>query len=88
MNQRTTLRVARPTAHLEEVVRFYTKGLGLSQLAAFENHEGFDGVMLGMPGASHHLEFTREQGHVAGLAPTQEHLLVFPAVPRWVESVP
>jgi hypothetical protein len=47
----TTLRVARPTDRLEEVVRFYTIGLGLNVLGSFENHEGFDGVMVGVPGA-------------------------------------
>jgi catechol 2,3-dioxygenase-like lactoylglutathione lyase family enzyme len=89
MNEGTTLRVARPTQHLEEVVRFYTEGLGLRRLAAFENHEGFDGVMLGVPGAPYHLEFTRERGHVANLAPTQEHLLVFylPDEQEWREAV-
>ena len=45
----TTLRVARPTDRLEDVVRFYTIGLGLHVLGSFENHEGFDGVMVGIP---------------------------------------
>ena len=46
-------------------------------LGSFENHEGFDGVMLGIPGAAYHLEFTRKRGHLAGRAPTQDNLLVF-----------
>ena len=77
MNKQTVLRVARPTDHLEEVVRFYTEGIGLSILGSFEDHEGFDGVMLGLPGAAYHLEFTRKHGHRAGRAPTQDNLLVF-----------
>lgn len=77
MERGTTLRVARPTDHLEEVVRFYADGLGLSRLGGFEDHDGFDGVMLGAPGAGYHLEFTRKRGHVAGPAPTQDNLLVF-----------
>jgi catechol 2,3-dioxygenase-like lactoylglutathione lyase family enzyme len=77
MNKQTVLRVARPTDHLEEVVRFYTEGIGLSVLGSFEDHEGFDGVMLGLPGAPYHLEFTRKHGHSAGWAPTQDNLLVF-----------
>ena len=71
------LRVARPTDHLEEVVRFYTDGLGFSRLDSFEDHDGFDGVMVGNPGAPYHLEFTRKHGHAAGRAPTQDNLLVF-----------
>jgi len=77
MTKETVLRVARPTDLLDEVIRFYTEGIGLMVLGSFEDHEGFDGVMLGVPGASYHLEFTRKRGHAAGRAPTQENLLVF-----------
>lgn len=77
MNKQTVLRVARPTDHLAEVVRFYTEGIGLSILGSFEDHEGFDGVMIGLPGADYHLEFTRKHGHAAGRAPTQDNLVVF-----------
>ena len=89
MNRKTTLRVARATDHLDEVVRFYVAGLGLEKLDAFENHDGLDGVMIGVPGASHHLEFTRWHGHRAGHAPTQENLLVFyvPEEREWRAAV-
>ena len=85
----TKLRVARPTDHLEEVVRFYTEGLGLSRLDSFEDHEGFDGVMVGIPGSAHHLEFTRKRGHEAGFAPTTDNLLVFyiPDAGEWQGAV-
>jgi catechol 2,3-dioxygenase-like lactoylglutathione lyase family enzyme len=73
----TKLRVARPTDRLDEVVRFYTEGVGLEVLASFEDHDGFDGVMLGVPGAPYHLEFTRKRDHSAGRAPTEDNLLVF-----------
>ena len=71
------VRVARPTDRLEEVVRFYRDGLGLRVLGSFAGHAGYDGVMLGLPGALYHLEFTR---HAAGSpcpAPTRDNLLVF-----------
>ncbi|WP_188908143.1 VOC family protein [Aureimonas endophytica] len=71
------LRVARPTDGLTALIRFYCDGLGLSILFQFEDHEGFDGVMLGSPRAPYHFEFTRAHGHVAGRAPTRENLLVF-----------
>ncbi len=71
------LRVARPTDKMEEIVRFYRDGLGLQELGRFENHEGFDGVMLGAPHVMYHLEFTHCRGHIAGTAPTQDNLLVF-----------
>ena len=71
------LRVARPTDDLAAVVRFYRDALGFEVLAEFRDHDGFDGVMLGHPGAGYHLEFTRKAGHPAGRAPTPDHLLVF-----------
>ena|ERR1044071_8482218 len=77
MKSGTHLRVARPTDRLEEVLRFYRDGLGLQVLGSFDNHEGFDGVMVGLPDESYHLEFTRKQGHQVGRAPTQDNLLVF-----------
>ena len=71
------VRVARPTDKLDEVLRFYTDGLGLQILDRFEHHEGFSGVMVGIPGEPYHLEFTHQQGHLVGRAPTQDHLIVF-----------
>lgn len=89
MNKNVTLRVARPTDQLDEVVRFYTDGLGLRVLFSFEDHDGFDGVMLGHPDAPYHLEFTRKRGHTAGRAPTADNLLVFylPDSSHWEQAV-
>ena len=50
MKSPTVLRVARPTNDLDAVVGFYRDGLGLQELYRFENHAGFDGVMLGRRG--------------------------------------
>lgn len=62
MRSGITLRVARPTDQLESVVRFYRDGLGLEELGAFRDHDGFDGVMLGVRGEPYHLEFTCQPG--------------------------
>lgn len=70
------LRVARPTDNLEAVVAFYREGLGFERLDGFTDHDGFDGVMLGISGAPYHLEMTHRAGHVAGRAPTEDNLLV------------
>jgi catechol 2,3-dioxygenase-like lactoylglutathione lyase family enzyme len=75
--EKAHLRVARPTDNLPEVVRFYRDGLGFEVVGSFEDHEGFDGVMLGHAGLAYHLEFTRQRGHRVGRAPTRENLLVF-----------
>jgi catechol 2,3-dioxygenase-like lactoylglutathione lyase family enzyme len=83
------LRVARPTDNLEALLRFYEKGLGFRVLYRFEDHDGFDGVMLGRPGAPYHFEFTKKRGHTAGRAPTADNLLVFylPDAGDWKEAV-
>ncbi len=83
------LRVARPTNNLAALLRFYRDGLRLRQLAAFTAHNGFDGVMLGHPRASYHLEFTHQPGHVVGRAPTPDNLLVFylPDAAEWQAAV-
>ena len=83
------LRVARPTDRLTEVVHFYTEGLGLQILDRFDNHEGFDGVMVGIPGEVYHFEFTHHRGHTVGEAPTQDNLIVFylPNQLEWQQAV-
>lgn len=70
------IRIARPTDKLEEVVRFYREGLGLKVLGSFSGHEGYDGVMLGLPDAGVHLEFTRHAAGSPGQAPSRDNLLV------------
>ena len=63
--------------------------MGLTEIGSFQDHEGFDGVMLELPGASYHLEFTRQRGHIAGRAPTHENLLVFylPSREEWQATI-
>lgn len=89
INKDVTLRVARPTDRLDEVVRFYSQGLGLPVLGSFQDHAGFDGTILGCPGAAYHLEFTHKRGHEVGRAPTEDNLLVFylPDSRQWQESI-
>ncbi len=71
------LRVARATDHMDEIVRFYSEGLGFEIIGSFRDHDGFDGVMLGHRDSGYHLEFTKRHGHAAGRAPGPENLLVF-----------
>jgi uncharacterized glyoxalase superfamily protein PhnB len=83
------MRVARPSDDLDGVVKFYCEGLGFTVLGSFQDHEGFDGVMVGHPGQQYHLEFTRKRGHAAGRAPTQDNLLVLylPDHDEWTAAV-
>lgn len=79
------LRVARPVRDLARTRAMWMKGLGLHELGAFADHDGFDGVMLGKPGAGWHLEFTVCRAHPVAPAPTAEDLVVLyvPGASAW-----
>ena len=84
-----TLRIARATGRLSEITAFYVDGLGFEVLATFDDHVGFDGVILGSRNAPYHLEFTHERGSPAPPVPHPETLLVFylPDADAWREAV-
>ena len=88
MKPGVTIRVARPTDNLAAIAEMYAAGLEFTVLAQFQDHAGFDGVILGHPTQPYHLEFTAQRGHRVGQAPTKDHLLVFyiPDREEWEES--
>jgi len=88
VNKSSVLRIARPTDNLLKIASMYEKGLGFTRLSAFEDHAGFDGVILGHPQNAYHLEFTQHQGTTVGKAPSQDHLLVFyvPDLQEWQDA--
>lgn len=57
-----TLRVARPTGRLVELIHFYCDRLGLQVLGLFMDYAEFDGIMVGHLHAPYHLEFTHHRG--------------------------
>ena len=69
------LRVARHTERLDALVRFYRDGLGLTELGGFNDHDGYEGVFLEVPGTGAHLELTAGGVH-GGPVPHPESLLV------------
>jgi catechol 2,3-dioxygenase-like lactoylglutathione lyase family enzyme len=70
-------RIARPTDQLEKILEFYRDGIGLEVVGSFEKHNGYDGVMLGLPDVRYHLEFTQYENGSPCPAPTEDSLLVF-----------
>lgn len=52
------LRIARHTTNLKSLILFYTTFLNLEVLGSFKDHDGYDGVFLGIPSENWHLEFT------------------------------
>lgn len=70
-------RVARPTNQLDKITNFYQHGLGLEVIRSFQDHNGYEGVILGTPNAPYHLEFTQHKDGRPCPAPTKDNLLVF-----------
>ncbi len=56
--------------------QFYNDILGMKIIGKFEDHLGYDGVMLGMPDKTYHLEFTQQAEKFPLPEPTKENLLV------------
>jgi hypothetical protein len=63
----------------------YCRGLGLHVVGRFENHDGFDGVVVGVEDASYHFELTHCRTYPIAAAPTPEDLVVLymPAAAEW-----
>jgi len=72
-----TLRAARPCSDLAAARRFYVDALGLSVLAQFEGHAGFDGLVVGERGAHWHLELVHEAGRVVARASPEDLLVLY-----------
>jgi catechol 2,3-dioxygenase-like lactoylglutathione lyase family enzyme len=79
------LRIARPVRDLARTVDMYRRGLGLRIVGSFQEHDGFDGVMLGAVDSDYHFEFTCCRAHPIVPAPTAEDLVVLylPAEADW-----
>ncbi|MGC4990514.1 VOC family protein [Nocardia salmonicida] len=70
------VRFARPTARLDDVIAFYRDDLGLAVLAQWYDHDGYDGVVFGLPGAGVQLEITQHGAPPVIPPPHPENQLV------------
>jgi catechol 2,3-dioxygenase-like lactoylglutathione lyase family enzyme len=71
------VRFARPTARLAQCLHFYRDVLGLAVLAEFRGHSGYDGVILGLPGNTVHLELTQRTVDAHIPEPSPENQVAF-----------
>jgi catechol 2,3-dioxygenase-like lactoylglutathione lyase family enzyme len=70
------IRVARPTRGLERVCAFYRDAVGLPVLSSFADHDGYSGVILGIPDATHQLELVRH-AEVEPSPTTEDQLVLY-----------
>ncbi|HBT52883.1 VOC family protein [Erwinia persicina] len=84
----THMRIARPVTNLERSFLMYSQGLGLHKIAEFNDHHGFNGVMLGREDLDWHIEFTFCHHHSVHPLHTEEDLLVlyYPDKDEWIHA--
>ena len=71
-----SVRFARPVSDLQRSASMYVEALGFQEIDRFEDHEGFDGIILSRPLENWHIEFTYCRQHPVRPTPTPEDLLV------------
>jgi hypothetical protein len=88
ITKETKIRIALPTDNLAIISQMYIDGLGFKLLGSFEDHNGFDGAIIGHEQHLCHLEFTHHRRTAVGKVPTQDNLLVFylPDEVAWQKS--
>lgn len=69
------MRTTRPTADIGKARHFYEHSVGLPVLWSFVDHDGFDGIILGVPDERAQLELVRAPHEVIP-TPTHEDALV------------
>lgn len=77
MEMKCHLRIARPVSNLARTIEMYRNGLDLKIVGRFDDHEGFDGAMLGQDEMQYHFEFTYSRAHPVAPSPTKEDLVIF-----------
>jgi hypothetical protein len=66
------LRITRPTNNKAALLKSFPTGLGFKSISSFNAHAALDSIILGDEGGCYRLG-----DHEAGLAPTQDDLMVF-----------
>lgn len=71
------MRIVRPTTKFNQVIDFYTRGLGLKIINSFVGHQGYNGVMIGLPDMSYHLEVIYRDDGMPNAFPNKDNMFVF-----------
>ena len=71
-------RNARHTNNLKPIVEFYTKIIGLKVLFSFENHNDYNGSLIGKPDHDWHLEFTTSKDKAEHKFDDEDILVFYP----------
>ena len=80
-------RYARHTQKIESLIYFYTSVLNFEILGKFENHDGYDGVFLGIKGENWHLEFTQNEEKPQSHFDEDDALVLYPKTQETYEEI-
>lgn len=70
------IRIARPTRNLRVTRSFYEAAVGFSVLAEWEEHEGYDGVVLAIGGPHRQLELLQHES-VEPTPSTEDQIVLY-----------
>jgi hypothetical protein len=59
---------------------FYTTIIGLDILGSFENHDGYDGIFIGLKNKDWHLEFTQSEEKVNHKPDEDDLIILYPDI--------
>jgi hypothetical protein len=76
-------RIARPTTQLEVVRAFYEHVVGLPLIGAFADHDGFNGVIFGLPERRFQLELVSTPHGVAPQPGAEDALVLYASAAEW-----
>ncbi|MCG8574065.1 MAG: VOC family protein [Flavobacteriales bacterium] len=80
-------RYARHTNQLNKLTHFYTQVLSFEILGDFKDHDGYNGIFLGLPEALWHLEFTESDEGVNQQFDEDDILVFYPESPEHYEQL-
>lgn len=80
-------RYARHTQKIESLIYFYTSVLNFEVLGKFENHNGYDGVFLGIKGENWHLEFTQSEEKPDSKFDEDDALVFYPTMQKEYDEI-
>lgn len=80
-------RYARHTQKIESLIYFYTSVLNFEVLGEFKNHDGYDGVFLGIKGENWHLEFTQSDEKPTSNFDEDDALVFYPTTQKAYDEI-
>ena len=80
-------RYARHSQDINKLIEFYTSILNFEVLGVFKNHDGYDGVFLGLKDENWHLEFTKNGEKPQSTFDEDDALVFYPKTQKSFDEI-